>query len=97
MDQRMKKIIEKFSLEGKCAVITGATKGIGRAIAECFADAGSKLVVCSRKQEAVNETVEFLKQKGAQVTGFPVDVSSSKDRVNLIKNTIKWAGGIYTS
>lgn len=90
----MKKIIEMFSIKGKVAVITGATQGIGRAIAECFAQSGAKLVVCSRKQAAVDETVEFLKQKGAEVIGLSINVSSAKDRENLITKTIEWAGRI---
>jgi 3-oxoacyl-[acyl-carrier protein] reductase len=50
--------------EGKTAFITGATKGIGRAIAEALIDRGANVFVCSRTREEIEETVEALSSKG---------------------------------
>jgi len=55
---------EYFSLEGKTAIITGASKGIGEAIAYFLGKAGANVVVSSRKQEAVDEVVERFKTEG---------------------------------
>ena len=55
--------MEPFSLKNKVAIITGASKGIGRAIAELYADYGAKVVVSSRKQEAIDEVVKTITKK----------------------------------
>ena len=61
-------------LEGKVAIITGAARGIGRAIAEKFADNNASLALISRSQK-VFEVVEELKKKGVKVVGYQLDVS----------------------
>src|SRR2546430_1253045 len=64
-----------LGLKGKKAIVTGATRGIGRAIAETLADEGADVAICARNQEQVNETVEALKQKGVHAIGGTVDVA----------------------
>jgi dehydrogenase/reductase SDR family member 4 len=60
-----------FSLEGKVAIITGASKGIGESIARAYALAGAKVVVNSRKQEAVDEVAAAINAENAQNIGSP--------------------------
>ena len=62
-------------LDGKVVVITGSTRGIGRAMAEACADAGATVVVSSRTASAVDETVAALQARGARVSGFVCDVA----------------------
>ena len=59
-----------FDLTGQVAVITGASKGIGRAIAERMAEAGAKVVVSSRKIDACEEVVEGIRAKGGDATAI---------------------------
>ena len=58
-----------LGLSGKKAIITGSTRGIGRAIANLLADEGVDLAICSRNQDEVNTAVSELSAKGVKVTG----------------------------
>lgn len=59
-----------INLQNKVAIITGATRGIGEAIALVFAQQGARLIVASRKQESVDKTVEKLRAIGADAHGI---------------------------
>lgn len=61
-------------LEGKVALITGATRGLGRAIAGAYAKEGAKIIIASRKQEACDRVAAELQAQGAQVTGIAAHV-----------------------
>ncbi len=67
-----------LGLSGKKAVITGSTKGIGRAIANLLADEGVDLAICSRNQAEVDAAVADLSAKGVKVTGSVVDVADKE-------------------
>jgi NAD(P)-dependent dehydrogenase (short-subunit alcohol dehydrogenase family) len=56
-----------FDLSGKVAIITGASRGIGQAIAERFAEAGAKIIISSRKQEGLDPVAEGIRAKGGDV------------------------------
>ena len=58
--------MEQFSLSGKVAIITGASRGIGEAIAHTYAKAGAKVVLASRKLEGVTSVAESIKQEGGE-------------------------------
>jgi len=63
-------------LNGKVAVITGSSRGLGLAIAQAYALAGASVVLAARTQSAVDQAVADLKQQGAQATGLSCDVGS---------------------
>ncbi|KAH8957740.1 hypothetical protein BDL97_07G106700 [Sphagnum fallax] len=81
-------------LEGKVAVITASTKGIGFAIARRLALEGAAVVISSRKQKNVDEAVAKLKAEGLDVFGLACHVSFADQRANLIKSTIDKYGQI---
>ncbi|MCX6620564.1 MAG: SDR family NAD(P)-dependent oxidoreductase, partial [Acidobacteria bacterium] len=70
------------SLENKFAIVTGATKGIGRAIAEALLDAKVAVAICARNQESVDQTVSELSARG-RVVGVAADVSKEEDVLRL--------------
>ncbi|WP_317128962.1 SDR family NAD(P)-dependent oxidoreductase [Mangrovivirga cuniculi] len=79
----------QFDLKGKTAIVTGASKGIGRAIAESLAKNGANVVVSSRKQEAVDEVAENIVKAGANAIGIAAHVGTSDDVHKLINQTLE--------
>jgi len=85
---------DRFNLEGKVAVVTGASKGIGEAIARGLAELGAKLVVSSRKQEAVDRVVSALKRDRLEATAISCHVGHVDQLENLVDRTIETYGGV---
>lgn len=83
-------------LSGKTAVVTGATKGIGRAIAEAFADAGANVVIAARHAaDCERAASEIEKRTKSKVLGVACDVSRNGDCENLISTTVARFGAIH--
>ncbi|WP_020655261.1 SDR family NAD(P)-dependent oxidoreductase [Massilia niastensis] len=66
-----------LQLKGKRAILAGATKGIGRAVAQALADEGCAIQLCARDQAGVDGAVEQLRQGGATVGGASVDLGDA--------------------
>lgn len=69
-----------LGLKGKTAVVTGGSRGIGRAIAHAFADEGANLAICARGEEQLQRAAEELRGKGVKVVAIPADVLQ-KDQI----------------
>lgn len=83
-----------FDISGKTAIVTGGGRGLGRQIAEGFAEAGANVVVCSRKVEACEETSQYLQKLGVQSAAFPCDVTNPDDVQRVVDETMQRFGRI---
>jgi dehydrogenase/reductase SDR family member 4 len=83
-----------FDLSGKVAIVTGSTRGIGRAIVEQMALAGAKVVVSSRKAEACDQTAAELKAAGHEAIAVPCNVGYKDQCEHLVRTTLEQWGRV---
>ena len=86
--------LKDFQIQGKVAIVTGASRGIGRAIAHGLSEAGAKVVLSSRKLEDLQKVAEEIRRKGGDA--FPIAAHNGKiaDLENLVKKTVDHYGTI---
>lgn len=83
-----------FQLDGKVALITGASKGIGEAMARGLAEFGASVVLSSRNQESVDEVAAAFSADGLEATGIAANVGKLEDIDKLVEQCIATYGGL---
>ena len=83
-----------FDLQGKVALVTGSTKGIGKAIVSRMAEQGAQVVVSSRNQELCDEVAGEINAAGGSAIGIACNINYKEQLENLVKQTEKQLGSI---
>jgi NAD(P)-dependent dehydrogenase (short-subunit alcohol dehydrogenase family) len=86
--------VTDFSLDGKVAIVTGGSKGIGRAIALAFAEAGASVALAARGEEDLRQTAKEVEAAGAQALPVVTDVTDTAAVENLVAQTVDRFGTV---
>ena len=81
-------------LAGKTAIVTGGSRGIGRAIAAALAREGAAVVVCSRNLDSVRGATDFITSRGGDAHPYQVDVTDADSVASLVESVVKESGRI---
>jgi NAD(P)-dependent dehydrogenase (short-subunit alcohol dehydrogenase family) len=83
-----------FDMTGRVVIVTGATRGIGRALAEGYVAAGARVVVTSRKAAACDETAKHLRGQGGEALAVPCHVGDLAALRELVERTVEAFGAV---
>ena len=86
--------MNQFNLKGKVAIVTGSSKGIGKAIAKGLSQMGADVVISSRNQEACDTVVSEFENEGLKAVGIACHIGKEEQRKNLVDTVVKKLGRI---
>lgn len=83
-----------YELTDRVVIITGGSRGIGRAMALAFAEAGARVVVASRKQEGIDAVAAEIESRGGTVLAIPAHVGDEEAVADMVEQTVEAYGGV---
>jgi gluconate 5-dehydrogenase len=89
-----KPVQEFFDLTGRTAIVTGGSRGIGKEMAEALAEAGASLMLCARRAEWLDKTVEEFQARGFETIGMKCDVSKPDEVKAVVDATVSRFGSV---
>ena len=87
-------ILDAFSLEGKVAIVTGASSGLGVAFATGFAEAGADIAICARREDRLQDTRAQVEALGRRCVAVRADVSLPEDCERVVAETVAGLGRV---
>ena len=87
-------LLDKFRLDGKVAIVTGASSGLGVAFAEGLAEAGADVAICARRAERLEETRARVEELGRRCIAIPADVAKPEDCNRVVEETVEQLGRV---
>ena len=90
----MSSLNQLFSLEGRVALVTGGSRGLGQEMAEGLAEAGASLMLCARRDEWLSPAVESMRRQGFRTEGALGDVANAADVERIVSQTIATYGKV---
>ncbi len=92
--QAVPSILDRFSLYGKVAVVTGASSGLGVAFATGLADAGADIAICARRVDRLEQTRRAVQEAGRRCVAVEADVSVPEDCQRLVRAAVDELGRV---
>jgi NAD(P)-dependent dehydrogenase (short-subunit alcohol dehydrogenase family) len=87
-------VLDSFRLDGKVAVVTGASSGLGVAFAEGLADAGADIAICARRVDKLEQTRERVEQMGRRCIAVQADVAKPEDCQSFVDQAVEQLGKV---
>jgi len=88
--------VKAYGMDGQTAVVTGASRGIGKAVAQAFAEAGAHVVICARDRDSIRSVAEEIEEASGQATATRADVRDQFDVERLMEKAASIGGSIDT-
>jgi NAD(P)-dependent dehydrogenase (short-subunit alcohol dehydrogenase family) len=87
-------VLDRFRLDGKVAVITGASSGLGAAFATGLAEAGADIAICARRADRLEETKRAVEALGRRCVAVTADVAKPEDCTRVVEETVSALGRV---